>query len=81
MITRPYLHGGRGRWCGLVKELRRLCHLIVSVEVISTMLMATVHVMPLEDTQESHIVVVMIIVVTGVVIIAIGGWSVTGTAA
>ncbi len=43
--------------------------------------MAAAHNVPLEDAQESHVVVVMIIGVAATTIIAVGGGSITGTAA
>jgi hypothetical protein len=58
-----------------------LHHLIVPVDAINMTLMAAAHNVPLEDAQESHVVVVMIIGVAATTIIAVGGGSITGTAA
>jgi hypothetical protein len=47
---------------------------------INTTLMAMAHDVPLEDVQESHISVVMIIILVAAIVV-VGEGSVTGTAA
>ncbi len=48
--------------------------------MINRTLMARMHDVPLEDAQELHVSVVMIIVVVPTIVIAVGEGSVTGTA-
>ncbi len=40
--------------------------------------MAMAHDVPLEDAQESHVLVVMIIIVAAAIVIVVGGGSMTG---